>query len=136
VAFAHMAAERMPLYVALYLALTGARVTSASDLLALGMATHYVASGDVEQMRKDLLATDFTPCSDNGVTQAVERHTSPFPQPCEDGVQVRLLLSVSVSTIVNCSAAWVHVPVTAVSILFELSSTFMQMLSALIHLYC
>jgi Enoyl-CoA hydratase/isomerase len=92
VAFARMAAERMPLYVGLYLALIGARVDNPSDLLAIGMATHYVESKNLPALKDDLLSCEFSPCSDTALAQAVERHSSEFPRPTEHGLQANINL--------------------------------------------
>lgn len=60
-AFAYLAATRMPLPIALYLALTGTRITEPSDLIATGLATHYVPSESLEALRKSLLSQEFDP---------------------------------------------------------------------------
>ena len=85
-----MAAKRMPSYLGLYLALTGARVTSPSDLLALGMATHFVPEQNLKKLREELQAHDFTPCSDADLLHTVEHHTAAFPAPAEDGLQANV----------------------------------------------
>ena len=64
-----MAADRMPLHVGLYLALTGARVGSAADLLAIGMATHYVPSSKLPGLRSALNCAAF---SEEGAAAADE----------------------------------------------------------------
>jgi hypothetical protein len=51
----------MPLPQALYLALTGARLTEPSDLIAAGLATHYVPSERLEALRNSLLSQVFGP---------------------------------------------------------------------------
>jgi 3-hydroxyisobutyryl-CoA hydrolase len=51
----------MPFPQALYLGLTGTRITEPSDLIALGLATHYVPSESLETLQKLLLSQDFTP---------------------------------------------------------------------------
>lgn len=57
VGFAWRAARLSSPAAGLYLALTGARVSSASDLLWLGIATHYCPSSQIHLLLEDLEAS-------------------------------------------------------------------------------
>jgi hypothetical protein len=60
VAFAFLSAKVcMPLRLALHLGLTGARLSEPADLLGAGLATHYVHSSNLPQLRKDILAASY-----------------------------------------------------------------------------
>jgi enoyl-CoA hydratase/carnithine racemase len=50
----------MELETALYLALTGTRLSTPADLIAVGLATHFVQSEDISSLRKELLEADFS----------------------------------------------------------------------------
>ncbi|MBS0412394.1 MAG: enoyl-CoA hydratase/isomerase family protein [Proteobacteria bacterium] len=66
---------RLPGRAGLYLALTGARI-KAADCLALGIATHYVESGDLEALKETLAADS------EQVEQVLQSfHADPGPAP-------------------------------------------------------
>lgn len=54
VGFASMASTCMPLEVALFLALTGSRLSTPADLIATGIGTHYVPSAAVSELKTAL----------------------------------------------------------------------------------
>lgn len=60
VAFAYLSAKvGMPLPMALYLGLTGTRLSDPADLLATGLATHYVPSSKLGDLRKAILEASY-----------------------------------------------------------------------------
>jgi enoyl-CoA hydratase/carnithine racemase len=83
VAFAYLSANCMSLPMALYLGLTGTRLTTAADLLATGLGTHYVPSAQLESLRQALLAASFTPDSARETMKGMRQHPRHVcPQRC------------------------------------------------------
>jgi enoyl-CoA hydratase/carnithine racemase len=82
VAFAHLA-KRAPPAVGLWMALTGARVRHAKDLLYARLGTHYVPAGDVAALRAALLCVQLQAGDDeHAVVQSV---LSAHARDCPDG---------------------------------------------------
>jgi Enoyl-CoA hydratase/isomerase len=67
VAFAFLSAKvGMPLPVALFLGLTGTRLSDPADLLAAGLGTHFVHSSNLPELRKEILEASY--CTDAKAT--------------------------------------------------------------------
>lgn len=91
VSFALMAATRMPLSVALYLALTGARITCPADLLQLRLGTHFVPSDRLETLRAGLKECTFSADSAaEELHKCVEAHAQDAPPTGAQSVAAHL----------------------------------------------
>lgn len=60
VGFASMASRCMPLELALFLALTGTRLSAAADLIGSGVGTHFVPSSQVSFLKESLENAQFS----------------------------------------------------------------------------
>lgn len=60
VGFASMASRCMPLELALFLGLTGTRLSTAADLIGSGIGTHFVPSSQVSFLKESLENSPFS----------------------------------------------------------------------------
>lgn len=71
VGFASMASRCMPIELALFLALTGTRLSTPADLLFSGVGTHYIPSSQVAELKQSLECTHFSQSLEKAQSQVV-----------------------------------------------------------------
>ncbi|CAA3033458.1 3-hydroxyisobutyryl- hydrolase 3, mitochondrial isoform X1 [Olea europaea subsp. europaea] len=80
--------------VGAYLGLTGNRVSTPADAIYVGLGTHYVPSGNLDALKKDLLAATFSEDPDQEIKAMLEQYsTNPESEP-----RLKLLLPRIIST--------------------------------------
>jgi len=85
--FCHLAANRMPKGLGRLMALTGCHFIGAGDVLASGLATHYVPMEKLAGVTEALKAADFSGDADDAVKKCLEglAEAAPAPKLLVDG---------------------------------------------------